>query len=81
MDRKKVRLGQAFVFLCPECGHKNFVSPKSYTPTEAEAADLRQHFGIESWEAGEFVMAPKIVRCEKCEAIYDAEDGPEQDPL
>lgn len=65
-----VVLRPAYAWDCPICGREHFargVVPEM-SPEDLEA--LREEYGVQPWEEGDFVESPDQVECPHCKASF-----------
>lgn len=70
----KVKLEQAWVCRCPNCNDVIIQLPVAAELSEEEERELRQEFGIETYETGDFLAKPETVFCEYCETEFEVEE-------
>lgn len=66
MFEESVEIHPAFVWDCPECGRELFGRMIVHELSDEKLAELKEDHGVEPWEEGNFVMAPKSVICPHC---------------
>lgn len=69
----------AYVWDCPECGHEIFERTVIVDLPEEELAAMREEFGIEPWDTGNFQAMPSEVTCPHCgfeaETVHMCDDA------
>ncbi len=67
---RQIRLRPAYVWDCQECGREVF--ERGIVPEMApeDMEKLREEYGVESWEDGDFVTMPDEVTCPYCHTSY-----------
>ena len=65
-----VELRPAYAWDCPECDEENFARAIVPEFSEEELAELREEYGVEAWEEGDFLMMPKKVACTNCKMSF-----------
>jgi hypothetical protein len=73
MNKEKIMLEQAFSWVCPQCGTKNFESGVVCELTPDELQEIKDDLGVGD---GEVVGQPEKVTCCKCKEIFETM-GPE----
>lgn len=73
-EERKAELHLAYQWDCDECGVENFCRSIKYHRTPEDEEEIRERFGIEPWEEGEFRTRPTKVVCSACGTIYQTED-------
>lgn len=71
---KSVELLDAFMWLCPECGKKNFAQAVTI---EMSDKDKKEIFSLEPWEdtpPGDFLSMPNVVSCVGCKEKFSTKD-------
>ena len=76
-----VELHQAYRWDCPECGREVFGRLMLVERDSEEMDHLREEFGVEPYEEGEFLMYPKQVECPYCERRFDSTAAFGEGPL
>lgn len=74
MSKEIVELHTAFMWDCPTCGIENFARAIRPEMSEDDEMELRDRFGIDSWEEGDFLQAPVKVQCCHCDNWFDSKD-------
>ena len=77
-----VEIQSAFKWTCRVCGHLNFHAGIAAEMTEADRKSLEEQLRAQTPDGefvpeGEWIMAPKQVACERCEATFKADYGDE----
>lgn len=72
MFDENIELRPAFTWDCPECGREHFVRVRIPEFSVSELSELKEEHGINEWEAGNFIAAPKIVCCKYCNLEFSA---------
>ena len=65
-----VELHPAHVWDCPECGIENFCRGVVVELDEDGMRHMREEYGIEDAETGDFLMAPEEVVCANCDMTF-----------
>jgi len=68
-----VTLQPAYLWDCPECGREVFERGCIPEMSAEEMAELREEFGIEVADQGDFVTMPDEVTCPHCGASFSTE--------
>lgn len=76
-ERKRVELNPAYVWDCDECGLENFTRARRFEASPEELQEMRDEHGVEAWDEGEFLVAPRAVKCGHCGTTYDTDVGEE----
>ncbi len=66
MATEAVELIPAHLWTCPDCATDHFVRCVTLELSTEDRDELRSEMGIEPWEDGVFLMAPKRVTCPDC---------------
>lgn len=72
----------AYAYICDCCGIENFVNSVILEFDEETAQELKEDYGIEKYEEGEWVHIPAEVTCKECGTHYRTKDSrldPEDD--
>lgn len=69
-----VELHNAYFWDCPSCGQENFGRLIRPEFSEDELAEMREDWGVQPWESGEFLLRPKSVECSRCGEGFVVED-------
>lgn len=78
---KIVEFWTAVEWICDECGRNNYSSMITPELTEEDEKELKDKFSVESWEEGNFLIAPEHVTCKFCnEKFILAREIEEIDP-
>lgn len=72
---ESVELHQAFSWICDECGKRNFNRAVEYDMPPEELKETKKQLGIESWQDGNFLAAPRVVKCGNCKKEYKTLTG------
>ena len=67
----KVELHPAYQWDCPECGKENFARGVVPEMSEDDLAEMRDDFGVQPWELGQFMLMPEVVQCKHCEFGFE----------
>jgi len=80
-QRKMVEVHTAWVWDCDDCGRENYERAATLEASEDEIAELRDDYGVQSWETGDFVAWPDQVTCVHCGETFDVDkrSGDEED--
>jgi len=70
MSQDQVELRPAYVWDCPECGREVFIRGIVPEMASEEDEELRDEFGIQPYEEGDWVMMPKEVTCSHCKMKF-----------
>jgi hypothetical protein len=65
-----VVLHPAYFWDCPECGRENFSRGIVPEMSDTDRDELRNDYGVQPWEEGDFVMMPDSVECQYCHAVF-----------
>jgi len=68
---EKVEMRPAYSWTCPECGQDNFERVVVPEMSDEDLREMKEEFGIDEWEEGDFQSYPNTVQCEFCSAILD----------
>lgn len=71
---ERVELRPAYAWDCPECGREHFVRAIVPEMSPEEIKELRDGFGLEPWETGDFLCAPERVTCTHCQIEFETEN-------
>jgi hypothetical protein len=83
-ETRTVELLRAFLWTCDDCGRDNFERAVTISPESIDPENLPEVPGldretlqewIESGGQGEWVTAPRHVRCKHCNARFDVSQG------
>lgn len=66
----EVELRPAYAWDCPECGREVFQRGIVPEMSDDDFAALRDEYGVEPWEAGDFVTMPDRVSCPHCQSSF-----------
>lgn len=69
-----VELRPAFVYDCENCSRENFVNAVVWEADEESEREMKEEFGVEEWETGEFLTIPNEVRCKFCGETFGTID-------
>jgi hypothetical protein len=75
--KDSVELLDAFMWICADCGKKNFVQAVT---VEMSDEDKKEMFSLEPWEPtppGDFLSMPEVVVCDRCKKKYATQDPSE----
>jgi hypothetical protein len=61
-----IELRPAHEWTCDNCGRINYCSSIVWEGSAEEEEQMKQEFGVESWEEGEFMTSPDKVTCSFC---------------
>jgi hypothetical protein len=67
----KIVLRPAYAADCEECGREFFVRAILPEMSEEDEQHLREEYGVETYEEGEFITYPSEVECPHCGAKYE----------
>ena len=67
-------LHPAYVWDCDACGHENFVRAVRMEMDEDDKEALKEEYGVDPDEEGEFLGTPDEVECENCGTEYECRD-------
>lgn len=70
----KVELHVAYEWICNECGRTNFVSSVIFEFDEETEQEMREDFGLEPGDDGDFCHIPDTVKCKDCGTEYETFD-------
>lgn len=70
---KTVDLETAFTWQCPTCEARNWLVGVAVEQTDEDKAAFAEDVG-EEMAGGEWVMAPKTVKCANCKERFEAND-------
>ncbi len=70
-----VGLHPAFIWDCDDCGRENIARSILGQFDEDELEEMREEFGIQPWEAGQWYSQPETVRCAFCGSGFEVESG------
>ena len=68
---EKVELHFAYVWDCAECGRENFTRGVTLEMSGDDEQELREDYGIEPHEQGDWMLAPDNVTCVHCNAEFE----------
>ncbi len=75
MSKLAIELHLAFVFDCNECGRENFVRAVTCDFDDNTVAEMKEEYGIEAYDLGDWQMQPTSVKCQFCKAEYSTDGG------
>ena len=70
VNEEYVELRTAYAWDCPDCGRELFVRAIVPEMGEEELQELKDDFGIQPWEEGEFHLMPQEVKCPHCDKKF-----------
>lgn len=79
-----VELRPAYAWDCPDCGREVFERGLVPEMGKEDQQELRERFGVEVYEKGNFQIMPELVQCPHCnqrfETVHfkDSDDDPEE---
>ena len=68
---KKVELLPAYCWHCENCGRENFERGIVAEMSDEDEVGMKEEFGIEPWEDGNFMMMPEKVTCPHCNEDFE----------
>ena len=68
--KEKVELRPAYVWDCPDCGREIFHRGLVPEMTPEKEEELRDDFGVQPYEEGNFIMMPTRVKCPHCNESF-----------
>lgn len=78
--QRMVEVHTAWVWDCDECGRENFERAQTLEADEQEIAEMRDEYGVQPWETGDFVAWPESVTCAHCNETFDVDKRDNDDP-
>ncbi len=67
-----VELRPAFSWDCPSCDQENFARAIVAEFAPEDIKELKEEFGFNSWDQGDFLMQPKKVTCCNCQESFES---------
>ena len=70
---ESVELMQAFSWICPNCGKRNFTRAIGWEGSPEDEIRIKGELGVPFEEEGDLVSVPNKVSCVKCEMKYNTD--------
>lgn len=67
---RDVRLRPAYAWDCPQCAREVFTRGIVPEMWSEDLQTLRNEFGVDAWEEGDFVVLPDEVECPYCHSHF-----------
>lgn len=67
---ESIELRPAFAYDCEYCGKENFVNGIVLDLSKEESEELKEEYGIEEYEQGNWMSMPKNVICKYCKTNF-----------
>ncbi len=77
--KEKVELHQAFMWDCPNCGVEHFERAIRPEMAPEQFEELREDFGLEEGQDGDFLMMPTEVTCDVCGCSFEVTEEVNED--
>ena len=73
-ESRKAELHLAYQWDCDECGVENFCRSVRVELSEEDEKQVRDEWGVQPWELGDYRTRPTKVVCRACETVFDCYD-------